>query len=150
VYANRFLRVLANPPNRVVTVEKQEPQYYMWHTTKVMGQTWREEMAEQLRYLTATLDYLQQHNVRVHVVLPPYPAFHDRLPFGPAYHARVLPMLEARHIPITDLSHLFPDEEFVDGTHLRYTGQQQTHELYREMALRALTEMGTPLQSQSP
>lgn len=146
VYANRFLRILTTRPNNVAPARSDKPEYYLRTITEVMGSQWQEDMDEQLPYLAAMLDYLLAHEVRVHVILPPYPAFHDLLPFTVEYRKRVLHLLETRGIPVTDLSHLLPDNEFVDETHFRYTGQLQVHNLYRELALRALHEMGTPLE----
>lgn len=145
VYANRFLRVLATWPNHVAPAHDHEPEYYIRTTKEVMGPQWQEDLDEQLPYLATMLDYLRERGVRVHVVLPPYPTFHDELPFAVEYRKRVLYMLETRRIPITDFSHLLPDDEFVDGTHFRYNGQLQVHNLYRELALRALAAMETPL-----
>ncbi len=146
VYANRFLRVLTTWPNDVVPARDREPEYYIRMTRRAMGPHWQEDMQEQLSYLAAMLDYLQERNVHVRVILPPYRSIHDSLPFAAEYREQVLPLLATRRIPVLDFSHLLPDDEFVDRTHYRYTGQLQVHHLYRELALRALAEMRTPLQ----
>ncbi len=144
-YANRFLRIVTTWPNRVVPAEKHDVARYKEMWTNVMGPDWREDMEDQVGHLAALLDYLQKREVRVQVVFPPHPSWHDELPFSAAYREKVIPLLEARRIPIADMTHFLPDEEFADSTHCRYSGQWKVHRAYRELALRALQDMGTQL-----
>jgi hypothetical protein len=145
VYANRFLQILTVPYSDVIASEKPNPAKYQAMWIKSIGPNWQGEMAAQVDDLAALLDYLQERKVPVRVIFPPRGTWHDGLPFDAAYRNMLQPILESRKIPVTDLSRLLPDEDFGDAGHLRYSGQWKLHRVYRELALRALEEMGTEL-----
>jgi FkbH-like protein len=71
--------------------------------------------------------------------------WHDGLPYTAAYRSMLLSIFESRKVPVTDLSHFLPDQDFGDATHFRYSGQRKIHRVYRELAFRALAEMETKL-----
>lgn len=142
IYANQFLRIVTLRPSQIRIPFVQNPPAHQEAWRRVMGPRWRENLQMQTGHLAALLDYLQQRNVRIHVVFTPYPSWQDELPFPAAYRAAVMPLLESHKIPITDLAHLLPDEDFTDASHSRYTGQLKIHEICRELAMRALADMG--------
>jgi hypothetical protein len=146
IYANRFLRILLTWPNRVRPAIHLDLMAARKLWTHVMGPDWQKDMEDQVGHLAALLDYLQSREVRVQAIFLPYPSFHDDLPFPAAYREKVMPILQARKVPVWDYSHFLPDEEFADATHCRYTGQRQVHEVYRKLALRALEEMGATME----
>lgn len=137
--------VLALRPQRVLQAGPPEVARYRAEWTDMTGEDWRKNMEVQMQHVAALLGYLQERKVRVHVVFPPRGTWHDELPFAVAYRQMVMPLLEARAIPVTDMARLIPDSDFGDATHLRYSGQIVVHRAYRELALRALAEMGTEL-----
>jgi hypothetical protein len=148
IYVNRFLRTLVLRPQKVYPAKQLRPEAYQAEWTAIMGTQWRKSMEGQMRHLEELLDYLQQRKVRTQVIFPPRGTWHEELPFSSAYREMVLPILQVRGVPVTDLTRLLPDSDFGDATHVRYTGQWKLHRIYRDLALRALAEMGTPVQSQ--
>ena len=143
VYANRFLHVLTRRPSRVLPSELLDPMKFQRQWTVTMGPDWRESMKAAMHDLAGLLDYLRTRRVRIRVIYPPHGSWQVGLPFNTAYREMVGPVLASRRIPVTDLSRLLPDEDFGDAGHLRYSGQGKLHQVYREMALHALADMGT-------
>jgi hypothetical protein len=142
--ATRFLRTLITKPSRVRPFPATE-EWKRNHLIEVMGSDWRSVMAEETEFVAKTLDYLQERDVRVVALLPPLADLHDELPYDAAYREIIMPMLEARGVPIADFSDFLEDDEFGDDMHARYSGQQRLHEAYRALALDQLEAMGTTL-----
>jgi len=141
VYAKRFLRV-ALGSSLVLPAQDPDAAEYGRQWTRLMGPNWRQEMEAQMEELTKLLDFLRRRGVRVRVILPPHGSWHHHLPFPAAYREKLLPILECRNVPITDLSHLLPDADFGDSMHVRYSGQSKVHSRYRDLALQAIADMG--------
>ena len=139
--ANRFLRALLLTETRVATVRPHpETRIHMLRTH--MGMEWRSRMESEVRQLAAQIDYLQTRNVQVRAILHPAGSWHHRYPYYAAYTKLILPVLQARRVPTTDLTELLTDDEFFDNLHARYSGQVKLHAAYRDLALRSLAEMG--------
>ncbi|MCI0622769.1 MAG: hypothetical protein L0387_14100 [Acidobacteria bacterium] len=95
VYAHRFLHVTLTWPNRVHPVARLDRADEKARMTRMMGARWRENMQGQMVHLAALLDYLLARKVRVQIVLSPYPAWHEEMPFPAAYREMVTPILKS-------------------------------------------------------
>jgi hypothetical protein len=146
VYANRFLNVLAFPTSEVRLPSNAGPAVHQARWIETMGDDWQKEMQEQMHDLDLLIDYLQERNVRVHAVFPPQATWKAGLPFADAYSDMVKPILAKHSVPTTDFRNLLPDEDYGDSSHFNYIGQWKVHRAYREVALKALAEMGTKLE----
>lgn len=139
--ANRFWRALIERPSTVRPYAATR-EWRINHTRAIMGAVWQDNMVEEIADLAATIDYLQARNVRVLALYPPIGSWQNEMPYEAAYRALVMPMLEARGVPLADFSGFLEDDEFGDDVHLNYQAQFKVHEAYRALALRQLAEMG--------
>jgi hypothetical protein len=142
VYASRFLHNLIMPKSEIRVRSDLGPAGYRARWIEVMGEDWHEEMEKQMRDLELLTDYLQERKVRLHVILPPQGTWHTGLPFAEAYIQMLTPLLQKHGVPITDMRHFLPDEDYGDATHYAYSGHWKVHHAYRRLALQALAEMG--------
>lgn len=145
--ADRFVRaffVKKNPPTHI-----DPPKVFIQHLTGVMGEAWEKTMRAEVRELEEMLDYLKAKNVRLRAIIGPNAPWQDELPYDNAFRALVLPLLEARGIPVIDHRDLLAGDDFGDAVHARYSGQIKLHDAYRKLALEALEEMGTELKEPS-
>jgi hypothetical protein len=147
-FANRFLRFLILSPSRVRPYVPPD-EWKRKHLISVMGSNWQEQMKADVQDLAELLDYLQKHNVRVRALFPPSGSWDKELPYEAAYREMVGPILASHNVPISDYGDFLPDEEFGDDIHARYSGQLKLHPAYRDLALQALSEMGTRLEPET-
>jgi hypothetical protein len=143
-HANRFLRILFQSPSgvRPLAANEQRPFY------EVLPDTWPETMKSEVHELTLLLDYLLERRVHVRALLRPSGTWIDAQPYASTYRKMIEPILAARGIPLIDQTDFLPDEDLGDYVHARYTGQLKLHEYDRQLALKALAEMGTEVNPQ--
>jgi hypothetical protein len=142
---NRYLRALLLAPNMVQT-EPWPRGALRGHLEKFMPGDWRRVMASEVEELASLIDYLQAQKVRVKAILHPNGSWQGQLPYDAEYRKLVMPVLEARSVPVSDFGNMLTDEEFFDAVHARYNGQIKLHKAYRDLALHALAEMGTDIE----
>ncbi len=144
--ANRFLRIVLLSPSRV-RLTPDTRQFMYEHMHGVMGPDWRPLMQREIEDLIATIDYLQARGVNVWAVYPPMGTWQDEMPYDAAYREMVRPHLQARNVRVVDFGDLLEDDEFMDALHARYRGQVKIHAAFRSLALEALAQMGTPVET---
>lgn len=140
--AQRFLAIAFHMrPSRVklLAPNEQTPEF------NSMGSDWRAAMDREVMELAAALDYLQARGAHVRVIFRPTGTWEAELPYEAAHRALVMPILEARGIPILDQSDALTDSEFMDSTHPSHQARRRLHEIDRQMALDALHDMGTEI-----
>ncbi len=143
--AGRFLRTIASPRSHVVNSDVPFSKRVEILKGFMVGD-WESRMEKDVRALADTIDYLQERKVRVLGILHPKGSWQDALPYRETYLKMIRSVLEARRVPIVDHSEELADSEFVDHTHARYSGHVKLHAMYRELALKALADMGTAVE----
>jgi hypothetical protein len=96
------------------------------------GENWESAQQTQLADLSAMIDYLQSHQVRVAALLLPVMTWNDDQPFAAAFGRRVHELCQAKNVPLFDLARAVPNDEFFDDTHLAYRGQKRIDPLILE------------------
>jgi hypothetical protein len=89
------------------------------------GENWESTQQTQLAELSAMIDYLHSHKVRVAALLLPIMTWNDEQPFAAAFSQRAHELCQAKNVPLLDLARSVPDDEFFDDTHLAYRGQKR-------------------------
>ncbi|HVY03552.1 MAG TPA: hypothetical protein VG983_07835 [Caulobacterales bacterium] len=141
-YAQRYLAIVFGLRQSRVTGEAP---WAKNREGRVLRADWPEEMRRQVNDLAALLDDLQSRGVHVVAIYPPSGSWDDTMPYQPAYHALVDPLLKARGVPVIDQRDQFPDADFADAAHLSYSAAVKVHEANLRAARRALSDMGISL-----
>ena len=97
-----------------------------------MGEQWQQDMDDEIVRLKETISLLRSHQAQVKLMLLPEPTWFDDLPFKPRYEAKVRALSKEMSIPLIDLSHAMPDDDFVDDGHLTVEGQEKFRRLIME------------------
>jgi hypothetical protein len=100
------------------------------------GENWESAQQTQLADLSAMIDYLQSHKVRVAALLLPIMTWNEEQPFAAAFSRRAHELCQSKNVPLLDLARSVPDDEFFDDTHLSYRGQKRIDPVILEFVQR--------------
>jgi len=138
---------LAAPDLRVPESKTPDAQAYQAFWQGYMGESWQEEMAEQIECLGRMIDYLHARGVSVVAVFTPLGSWHQALPYLHAYRDQATALLRAKDVDVVDLTTFLADDEFCDSSHANHAGQQKLHEAMVAIAGEHLMAIGAVVAS---
>jgi hypothetical protein len=107
-----------------------------------MGPDWQTGMNIELEQLGQMVDYLKARHVNVAAVYFPEQSWQNGFSPAEAYRKKVMAMMAAKSVPVTDLIHAVPDGLFADSVHLNYKGAQLIQHHFIELTERHLKQHG--------
>lgn len=99
---------------------------------------WPVVMDREIRELGRLIGYLRERNVTTTVVLLPRVGWTDDLPYPAQYEEGVKALCDSESVELVDLSHLIPDDLFVDSSHVNLAGLRKQHSALAAIANRHL------------
>lgn len=93
-----------------------------------LGPKWESTLETQITEFSRTLDYLQDRQITVQVVLWPLSPCDADLPYAATYNQKITELCRAKDVPIFDWSALLDDNDFSDHIHTNVGGAEKVHQ----------------------
>lgn len=117
---------------------RHDPLQYQAVWRARMGERWQQNIDEAMKSLCQTIELVRARGANIKIVLLPQGSWMEGLPFGSRYDQEVRAICAEANIPVLDLSHSLPDDDFIDSNHLLVRGQEK----FRKILMNELDQKG--------